>query len=45
VLKLTFLLFFSFLPSGDRNQPIQLVMVKPGKRSGYNYDFILIANP
>jgi branched-chain amino acid transport system substrate-binding protein len=34
-----------FLPSGDRNQPIQLVMVKPGKRSGYNYDFIPIANP
>jgi len=34
-----------FLPSGDRNQSIQLVMVKPGKRSGYNYDFIPIANP
>ena len=34
-----------FLPSGDRNQPIQLVMVKPGKRSGYQYDFIPIANP
>ena len=34
-----------FLPSGDRNQPIQLVMVKAGKRSGYNYDFVPIANP
>ena len=34
-----------FLPSGDRNQPIQLVMVKPGKRSGYQYDFIPIASP
>jgi branched-chain amino acid transport system substrate-binding protein len=45
VLKLTFLLFFSFLPSGDRNQSIQLVMVKAGKRSGYHYDFTPIANP
>jgi branched-chain amino acid transport system substrate-binding protein len=34
-----------FLPSGDRNQPIQLVMVKAGKRSGYNYDFVPITNP
>jgi branched-chain amino acid transport system substrate-binding protein len=29
-----------FLPSGDRNQPIQLVTVAPGRRSGYSYDFV-----
>lgn len=29
-----------FLPSGDRNQPIQLVTVEPGKRAGYSYDFV-----
>lgn len=29
-----------FLPSGDRNQPVQLVIVKPGKRSSYGYDFV-----
>lgn len=34
-----------FLPSGDRNQPVQLVMIKPGKRSGYGYDYVPIANP
>ncbi|MGG6294535.1 ABC transporter substrate-binding protein [Leptolyngbya sp. AN02str] len=28
-----------FLPSGDRNQAMQLVMVQPGNRSGYGYDF------
>lgn len=28
-----------FLPSGDRNQPIQLVEVKPGSRSGFGFDF------
>ncbi|NEQ22113.1 MAG: receptor ligand binding family protein, partial [Microcoleus sp. SIO2G3] len=31
-----------FLPSGDRNQGVQLVTVKPGNRSGYGYDFIPI---
>lgn len=29
-----------FLPSGDRNQPMQLVEVAPGDRSGYGYDFV-----
>lgn len=29
-----------FLPSGDRNQAVQLVQVVPGKRSGYGYDFV-----
>lgn len=29
-----------FLPSGDRNQPMQLVVVEPGTRSGYGYDFV-----
>jgi len=29
-----------FLPSGDRNQPMQLVEVVPGDRSGYGYDFV-----
>lgn len=29
-----------FLPSGDRNQAMQLVTVQPGTRSGYGYDFI-----
>lgn len=29
-----------FLPSGDRNQSMQLVIVEPGPRSGYGYDFV-----
>lgn len=29
-----------FLPSGDRNQPLQLVKVEPGNRSGFGYDFV-----
>jgi branched-chain amino acid transport system substrate-binding protein len=29
-----------FLPSGDRNQAMQLVLVQPGERSGYGYDFV-----
>lgn len=29
-----------FLPSGDRNQPMQLVTVETGTRSGYGYDFV-----
>jgi len=29
-----------FLPSGDRNQPMQLVVVKVGARSGYGHDFV-----
>jgi branched-chain amino acid transport system substrate-binding protein len=29
-----------FLPSGDRNQATQLVIVQPGSRSGYGYDFV-----
>ncbi|HEY9646483.1 MAG TPA: ABC transporter substrate-binding protein, partial [Chroococcidiopsis sp.] len=29
-----------FLPSGDRNQAMQLVVVSPGQRSGYGYDFV-----
>jgi branched-chain amino acid transport system substrate-binding protein len=29
-----------FFPSGDRNQPDQLVKVERGPRSGYGYDFV-----
>jgi branched-chain amino acid transport system substrate-binding protein len=29
-----------FLPSGDRNQAMQLVVVQPGNRSGYGFDFV-----
>lgn len=29
-----------FLPSGDRNQGVQLVQVQPGFQSGYGYDFV-----
>ena len=29
-----------FLLSGDRNSPVQLVTVEPGKRSSYGYDFV-----
>jgi len=32
-----------FLPSGDRNQAMQLVTVEPGSRSGYGYDFVPLA--
>ena len=28
-----------FLPSGDRNQAVQLVKIVEGKRSGFGYDF------
>lgn len=31
-----------FLPSGDRNQAVQLVEIQPGRRSGYGYDFVPI---
>lgn len=31
-----------FLPSGDRNQPLQLVRVVRGDRSGLRYDFVPI---
>lgn len=29
-----------FLPSGDRNQAMQMVEVEPGSRTGYGYDFV-----
>ncbi len=29
-----------FLPSGDRNQAVQLIQVQPGNRSGVGYDFV-----
>jgi branched-chain amino acid transport system substrate-binding protein len=29
-----------FLPSGDRNQAVQLVQIQPGTRSGYGLDFV-----
>jgi len=29
-----------FLPSGDRNAPVQLVQIVPGQRSGTGYDFV-----
>lgn len=31
-----------FLPTGDRNQPFELVEVEPGNRSGAGYDFVPI---
>lgn len=31
-----------FLPSGDRNQSVQLVEIKPGSRSGYSFEFVPI---
>jgi branched-chain amino acid transport system substrate-binding protein len=34
-----------FLPSGDRNQPMQLVTVEAGTRSGYGYDFVPLPVP
>lgn len=32
----------NFLPSGDRNQAVQLVKIEAGKRSGFGYDFVPI---
>ncbi|MEO1634463.1 MAG: branched-chain amino acid ABC transporter substrate-binding protein, partial [Cyanobacteria bacterium J06631_9] len=29
-----------FLPTGDRNQPSQLVEIVPGNRSGSGYDYV-----
>jgi branched-chain amino acid transport system substrate-binding protein len=29
-----------FLPSGDRNQAMQLVRVQPGDRTGFGYEFV-----
>lgn len=29
-----------FLPSGDRNQAVQMVEIQPGDRSGFGYDFV-----
>lgn len=29
-----------FLPSGDRNQSVQLVKIEPGSRSGSGYDYV-----
>ncbi|BAW97563.1 receptor ligand binding family protein [[Synechococcus] sp. NIES-970] len=29
-----------FLPSGDRNQPMEMVTVQAGERSGFGYDFV-----
>jgi branched-chain amino acid transport system substrate-binding protein len=29
-----------FLPSGDRNQTVQLVTIKPGKRTSFGYEFV-----
>lgn len=34
-----------FLPSGDRNQGIQLVQVQPGFVSGFGYDFVPLPAP
>jgi branched-chain amino acid transport system substrate-binding protein len=31
-----------FLPSGDRNQSVQLVQIQPGSRSGFGFDFVPI---
>jgi branched-chain amino acid transport system substrate-binding protein len=32
----------SFLPSGDRNQAVQLVTIQAGSRSGFGFDFVPI---
>jgi branched-chain amino acid transport system substrate-binding protein len=32
-----------FLPSGDRNQAVQLVTVQPGTRTNFDYEFVPIA--
>jgi branched-chain amino acid transport system substrate-binding protein len=32
-----------FLPSGDRNQAVQLVEVQPGDRTQFNYEFVPVA--
>jgi branched-chain amino acid transport system substrate-binding protein len=29
-----------FLPSGDRNQAVQLVRIQPGKRTSFGYEFV-----
>lgn len=34
-----------FLPSGDRSQASQLVVVEAGSRSGYGYDFVPVQEP
>jgi branched-chain amino acid transport system substrate-binding protein len=34
-----------FLPSGDRNQAVQLVKIEPGTHSGFDYDFVPIRSP
>ncbi len=34
-----------FLPSGDRNQGVQLVEIRPGLHSGYGYDFVPVGAP
>jgi branched-chain amino acid transport system substrate-binding protein len=33
-----------FLPSGDRNSTVQLLMVLPGGQSGTGYDFVPISD-
>ncbi|TAG95017.1 MAG: receptor ligand binding family protein [Oscillatoriales cyanobacterium] len=32
-----------FLPSGDRNRAVQLVIIQPGNRTSYGYDFVPIS--
>lgn len=32
-----------FLPSGDRNQPVQLVTIQPGNRTSFGYEFVPIS--
>ncbi len=34
-----------FLPSGDRNQAVQLVTIQPGTRTSFGYEFIPVAKP
>jgi branched-chain amino acid transport system substrate-binding protein len=29
-----------FLPSGDRNRPVQLVRIQPGKRTSFGFEFV-----
>ncbi|HEY9607078.1 MAG TPA: ABC transporter substrate-binding protein [Allocoleopsis sp.] len=32
-----------FLPSGDRNQAVQLVKIQPGKRTSFGYEFVPVS--
>jgi len=33
-----------FLPSGDRNRPVQLVKIQPGTRTPWGFEFVPVPN-